>query len=140
MIADALSRVPVFQPEEEEEEAIDTAIQCLQIRETTELSDIEEAIDENYNAIVQAIKTDANFKNLPGHHPARKLLSIEKLGETDVIKLNSRRILVPKEARRNIIKELHRAHSGLTKTFKTAKQLYLWPNMKEELCKAIDAC
>ena len=52
--------------------------------------------------------------------------------------LDGRRILVPKGARKNIIRELHRAHSGLTKTFKMAKQLYFWPNMKEELWKAID--
>ena len=50
-----------------------------------------------------AIKTDANFKQLPGHHPAHKLLnvcdqlSIAKLGETDVIMLDGRRIVVPKE-------------------------------------------
>ena len=52
MIADALSRAPVFQSEEEEEEAIDTAIQCLGVRETTELADIEEAIDKNYTALL----------------------------------------------------------------------------------------
>ena len=107
MIADAISCAPVFQPEEEEEEAIDTAIQCLRVRVTTKLADIEEAIDENYNAIVHAIKTDANFKQLLSHPIARKLLristqlSIEKLGETDVIMLDGRRILVPKGAWKN---------------------------------------
>ena len=95
---------------------------------------------------MQAIKTDANFKQLLSHHPARQLLSIstqlsiEKLGETEVIMLDGNRILVPKGARKNIIRELHRAPSGLTKTFKTAKQLNIWPNMKEELRKAIDKC
>ena len=95
MIAETLSRALVFQPEEEEgEEAIDTAIHCLQVRETSELFDIEEAIDEHYNAIVQAIKTDANFKKLTRHLPVHKLLSIsnqlstEKQGETDVIMLD----------------------------------------------------
>ena len=120
----------------------ETAIHCLQLRETSKLMDIKEAIDKHYNAIVQSIKSYAIFMRLPGHHPARKLLnvcdqlSIEKLGETDVIMLDGRRIVVPKGTRRNIIKELHRAHSGTTKTFKTARQLYFWPNMKEELRKA----
>ena len=123
MIADALSRAPVFQPKEEEDEAIDTAMQCFRVRESNKLANIEEAIDENYNAIVQAIKTDPEFKHLPSHHPARQLLSIstqlsiDKLGETDMIMLDGSRILVPRGARKNIIKELHRAHSGLTKTF-----------------------
>ena len=55
------------------------------------------------------IKSDDNFKQLPGHHPARKLLnvsdqlSLARLGETDVIKLDSRRIMVPKRVRRKII-------------------------------------
>ena len=44
MVADAHPRAPVFQPKEEEEEAIDTAIQCSRVKETTELADIEETI------------------------------------------------------------------------------------------------
>ena len=119
IITDALSRAPVFQPEEDEDEAIDTAIQCLRVRESSELADIADAIDENYNSIVQAIKTDAEFKYLPSHHPAQQLfsintqLSLDKLGEVDVIMLDGSRIVVPRGARKNIIKELHRAHSGL---------------------------
>ena len=95
---------------------------------------------------MQAIKTDAEFEHLPSHHPAQQLLSIstqlslDKLGEADVIMLDGSRIVVPRGARKNIIKELHHAHLGLTKTYKTAKQLYFWPNMKEELRKEIDAC
>ena len=42
------------------------------IAEARELTDITEAI----RAIVLAIKSDANFKQLPGHHPARKLLNV----------------------------------------------------------------
>ena len=38
MIADALSRTPVFQPEEEEE-THKTAIHCLQVKETSKLTD-----------------------------------------------------------------------------------------------------
>ena len=116
MIADALSRAPVFQPEEEEDETTDTAIRCLQIRESNELASIADAIDEKYNAIVQAGKSDTNFKLLPSHHPVRQLLSIstqlsiDKLGEQDVIMLDGSRILVPRDARKNIIKELHGAH------------------------------
>ena len=80
-----------------------------------ELTDIKEAIDEHYYVIVLAIKSDANFKQLPSHHLVCKLLnvckerSIAKLGQRDVIILNGRRIVVLKGARKGIIKELHRA-------------------------------
>ena len=46
------------------------------MRETSELTDTEEAIYEHYNAMVLAIKTGAKFKQLPGHHPAHKLLNV----------------------------------------------------------------
>ena len=106
MIADALLRMPVFQPEEEEEETHKT---CLQVPQACKLMDIEQAIDDHYNVIVLvlAIKSDANFKQLPGHPTACKLLnvcdqlSIAKLGQTDVIILDSRRIVVPKGAQKN---------------------------------------
>ena len=58
--------------------------------------DIEQAVDGRYNEILLAIKTDANFKQLPGHHPTRKLLNvckqlfIAKLGKLDVIILKGR--------------------------------------------------
>ena len=113
MIVDALSRA-------EEEEGIDTSGQR------------DYRAGQHRGSKSAANKTDTNFKQLLGHHPARKLLSIskqlsiEKLGETDVIMLDWRRILDPKGARKNIIRELLHAHSGLTKTFKTAKQLYFW--------------
>ena len=108
---------------------------------TSELTDFEQAVDECYNENLLAIKSDANFKQLPGHRLARKLLnvcdqhSIAKLGKTDIIILNGRRIVVPKGARPSIIQELH-----MTKAFKTARQLYFWPNRKEEIRKAIIGC
>ena len=76
MIADGLFHAPVFKPEEEEEKTLKTAIHCLQVRETCKLTDNEEAIDKHYNTIVLVIKSGANFKQLPGHHPARKLLNV----------------------------------------------------------------
>ena len=54
--------------------------------------------------------------------------------------LHGKRIIVPYPARKEIIKELHRSHSGLTKTYKTASQLYFWPGMKNEIRQTIDAC
>ena len=46
MIAETLSLALVFQPEEEEKETHETAIHCPQVRETSELTDVEEAINK----------------------------------------------------------------------------------------------
>ena len=77
-------RSPVFQPEEEKEEMLETVVHCLQVREKSNRQTLKKL---HHNAIVLAIKSDANFKQLPGNHMARQLLnfcdqlSIAKLGE-----------------------------------------------------------
>ena len=112
----------------------------------TELMDIKAAVDGSYDKILLAVKREANFKQLPGHHPSRKLLniccqlSIAMLGKCDVIMLDDKRDVVSMGAQPGIIRELQRAHSSITKTCKTRRELYFWPNMKEEICKAIYGC
>ena len=50
------------------------------------------------------------------------------------------KIVIPKPARSKIIAELHRAHSGISKTYAKARQLYSWPHMKNDIEQAIAAC
>ena len=50
------------------------------------------------------------------------------------------KIVIPKPARSQIIAELHRAHSGINKTYATARQLYYWPHMKNDIEQVIAAC
>ena len=50
------------------------------------------------------------------------------------------KIVIPKPARSKIIAELHRAHSGINKTYTTARQLYYWPNMKNDKEQSIAPC
>ena len=54
--------------------------------------------------------------------------------------LDSTRIIVPPNAIESIMKELHRAHSGIEKMYKTAVQLYFWPGMKNTSKQAVDNC
>ena len=54
--------------------------------------------------------------------------------------LQGTRIVVPSAARQRVVRELHKAHSGLTKTFLTAQQLYYWPGMRSDIKSFIDAC
>ena len=50
------------------------------------------------------------------------------------------KLVIPKPARSKIIAELHSAHSGINKTYTTARQLYYWPHMKNDIEQAIAAC
>ena len=50
---------------------------------------------------------------------------------------DSQKIVVPKGAQDEILKELHRLHSGILKTYTTATQLYYWPGMKNSIKQMI---
>ena len=58
------------------------------------------------------------------------MLSIsEQEGGTLLIIKDRAKIVVAKQK----IAELHRAHSGISKTYATAWQLYYWPHMKNDI-------
>ena len=107
---------------------------------------IEELQQESYTKLVSAILEEKDFGKLPNSHPARAYkslahrISISKIGNTDVAMLDGGRIIVPNTAIKAIAKELHRAHSGVEKTYKTATQLYYWPGMKNSIRQTIDNC
>ena len=70
-IADALSRSPVFAPEEEEF-TIDCAItHCRQINEARTRNAIEELLHEDYKKLISALLEEEDFAKLPNDHPAR---------------------------------------------------------------------
>ena len=91
--------------------------------------------------LLQAIKKGQLLKDLAFYNNARKYKVIgDNISITEVNGKDGKRIVVPLAARKHVMKELHRAHSGLTKTYKTASQLYYWPSMKNDIKQTIDAC
>ena len=68
------------------------------------------------------------------------LVAIVTLTNTNVAMLDGQRIIVPNTAITTITQELHRAHSGVEKTYKTATQLYYWPGMNNSIRQTIDNC
>ena len=93
----------------------------------------------------QLIEAKLQGKEFSKPDPARAYksvadrISISSTGTTDVAVLDSRRIIVPPNAIQSIMKELHRAHSGIEKMYKTAVQLYFWPGMKNTIKQAVDS-
>ena len=144
-IADALSRAPVFEPQEEEL-TIDCAINCLRLTDSRAISILDEIRGEEYKQLINCIISDRELKDLPPDHPARKYkemgkrISISTTGNTDVAMLDSKRIIIPEKAIPAILDELHKSHSGMEKTYKTATQLYYWPGMKNHIRQKIDSC
>ena len=135
-IADALSRSPLFEANEEE-----YTVSCSYISVETAWESIKEgAKDQEYMALTKAIKDD---KPLPKNSPYRTLydrLSIRQIEDTELACLDSTRLVVPMNSQKAVLKELHRAHSGMQKTYATACQLYYWPGMKNCIKTFISRC
>ena len=93
-IADALSRAPVFAPEEEEF-TIDCAItHCRQINAARTMNAIEELQHEDYKKLISAVLEEEDFAKLLNDHPARAYkslahrISISNTGNTNVAMLD----------------------------------------------------
>ena len=77
------------------------------------------ALQPLYFTLIEATLQGKEFGKLPLTHPARAYksiadrISVSTTGTTDVTMLDSTRIIVRPNAVQSIMKELHRAHSGI---------------------------
>ena len=150
-IADALSRAPVLPPTPLTEE--DSAEEVAFVRRASAVSGggmrvITEAAqdDDDYQQVIDVLQRGVDPKNLPTEHPARAFKNIwERMAVTevkgvDVLTLDFRRVIVPRQARSSILDFLHKPHSGLVKTRRSAQLLYYWPGMNAAIEDRIGGC
>ena len=57
-----------------------------------------------------------------------------------VMQKDGAKIVVPQLEKGKLACQLHQAHQGIGKTYKTARQQYSWPNMKNKLGQIIASC
>ena len=145
LIADALSRAPVFS-EPEDSDNLDIANYCYatycQDVKLQKLSSIAKN-DEDYQSILQALKADLQPNQLPFSHPAKLYKSVWHLlsiFDDSLIIYDGTRILVPSAARNEILQLLHKSHSGLVKTRKAAQQLYYWHAINNDIKQLVESC
>ena len=147
-IADALSRVPVFRPKEQLKETEEEAI-CLKIADDPIINLIASAAgDIEYQRIISVLQSAASPADLEDNQPAQHFrkkwhkLSIVQLEneEHPLIIRNGKQIVIPRTARKDLLRELHRSHSGIAKTYLKAKELFYWPSMKSDIMNLVAAC
>jgi hypothetical protein len=119
LIADALSRYPVFPPpeeeaedtEEDEDKIVAGASLCRAISEDPNLSRLFEAAasDTEYGAVRKALLEGRLPKTLPPTHPARAYSSVWpdlSLYDDGLIILDGRRIVIPDSQRSSVLEGL----------------------------------
>ena len=124
LIADALSRAPLFAPEELPGLDIDTAISCLSQTSHPSIRLIYDSVDDDYRLLLKDVK---NVSTLSSYSQALKgSLDILSVSE-DLVLLDSSRIVFPLSAAKPILELLHSSYSGASKTTNLARGLYFWP-------------
>ena len=146
-VADALSRNPVTKQNvvehNIENRLMVNLISEFQGKEVCSMKQLKGIAknDNDYRLIKDALQDGIKAKDITPDHPARpykadwNLLAINQ----DLITIGDR-ILVPKGARKDILRGLHISHLGLKKTASLAKTLYYWKNMSKEIEQLIDGC
>ena len=110
------------------------------------LTRMDPSTDEEYVELLRLVREGKNASHISkeskayGFRRIMDLLCIETYNGEDVLVYDGCRLVVPKQKREAILALLHAGHSGIAKTYKTAIQLYYWPNMKADIEHSVANC
>ena len=99
--------------------------------------------DENYQKIIKMLQEGKTPNDMPDHHPSKlykdQWQHLHFDPHCDLLLYHSR-IVVPDESRPEVLKTLHLQHLGKTYTKETARSLYFWPGMNNNIDQMIEKC
>ncbi|KAG1706172.1 Carcinine transporter [Nymphon striatum] len=153
LIADALSRAPVWPGEEDDNT---DHIQIAYVRDAINAAAIND-LELNffakyantcteYKLLCAALKNGQNPRHLPLNHVAKQYgkiwdsLSLYEVEDYTLVLFDGHRIVVPNEVRPKILQMLHVPHQGLVKTKQYARRYYYWPGMNASILNLIEGC
>ncbi len=139
-MADALSRAPVFGPQEDEGKDPPDSVRLA--TSPLELHEFVKDLDEDYLSVMSVLPTTNEVRDLPPLHPARAFASVWDRLSVDygLLVLDGYRVVVPHAARERVLRGLHASHCGVNKTRQLAAQLYFWPGMNNEIRHVVEKC
>ena len=154
LLADSLSRYPLFDEPSEEDFAEDE-LERVEVARVVRFNALSKHIDVSLKKIAEAAAQDAQYqdlmfavrsaknpRNLPPGHIAKMYASCwsEMSASEDGLIFLGNRIVVPCSMRPGILERLHAPHQGVTKTKLLAKQLYYWPGMVNDIKTRTESC
>ena len=101
---------------------------------------------EEYKAIVDFIRSGEEVKDVSVNHPVRSLASlqdemgVEEMAKGPVVIIGGTRIMIPRGARKRLLALLHETHLGEGSMSATARRLWWWPSMRNEVRQVYRNC
>ena len=143
LIADALSRAPVFEPMEGvdfDEDDVPAFVARVSSDPLFNSLFEEAKRDKVYTQLLWALQNDKDFAAFPVLSPFASVAHRLSIFDDGLVILDGDRIVVPGACRDEIVKLLHVAHTGVSKTIENAKQLYFWPGMANDIKQKVASC
>ena len=147
-IADCLSRDPRFQhdrppsslEENTEEERLIATVLSAASQVDPNLALILELRDDEYFRLISAIEKECFSEDLNIYKKAAANISVIGEGDDKLLIYDGSRLVIPRRARKQILKALHAAHQGLKKTLTLATRFVYWPNMNQDIENVCEHC
>ena len=153
VIADVLSRNPVFKPTPEEDEE-SRSLQIANVLQTAHLArrvpdialDNMEKIaknDKNYQRLVRNLQEYlAGDPEIWGGYPSefKKQFPYLSFTPNGTLVMYNNRLVVPRNQVSHLMDTLHKGHPGIGKIQATARVLYFWPGMSLQLANKVKTC
>ena len=105
-----------------------------EFREVTERDPVLQMLKETTQSGWPEVKTDAPVE-LHAYWSFRHEISCD-----DGLLFKLGRVVVPRELRSDVLKEIHKSHQGLEKSLRFARDLVFWPGMTAEVKDLISSC
>ena len=99
--------------------------------------------DTNYKTILNCLKNGFSTTKSKMPQDAKPYWNIRNdlsIDSTNNLIIYNGRIVVPKEARRDILKKLHASHQGAERTKRRARQILYWPCMNSDITNMVSSC
>ena len=141
-IADALSRAPVFSPNDEDDDGIDTQVRMVVGSDPNFASLLDAAENDiSYQEQLAIIKR-GDFSKIPTTHPINHIKGMwDRVSSMEgLIIIDGSRIFVPQSARKQLLDTGHKSHCGAEKMKMQFRQLYYWPGMGNEIENLVRSC
>ncbi len=149
VIADALSRAPMsaaapLDAGDQQKEAVFIRALLDWDVEAASWLYLDAQEDDYYQKLLGAHLGVASVRNF---HPAQCYKGVWEQLSTRMdpdgrrlLIMDGARIVVPRQARKQILELLHRPHTCIVKTQQAARQLYYWPRMSAAVSDAVEKC
>ncbi|TRY70295.1 hypothetical protein TCAL_13676, partial [Tigriopus californicus] len=67
-------------------------------------------------------------------------VSLQQEPGSRLLILQGTQLVIPRSARAGLLRLLNTSHFGMVKTYQRARQLYYWPNMKNDISQLVQSC